>query len=106
MAIVNIVVGIVSVLVTSGVFSILLFYRENKEAKSLSNDNLVIEQWKELYEKAKAEKEGYKKDFDEDRRENKILRDQNNDLTTENAVLKMQKCEVRGCTLRKPPSGY
>ena len=106
MDIVNIVVGVISVLLTSGIFGVIIFYRQNKKAKELANDNLVIEQWRELYEKAKTEKEEYKRDFDEERKENKILRDQNNALTTENEVLKIQKCEVRGCTTRKPPSGY
>ena len=106
MDIVTIIVNIASVLLTGGCFGVILFYRENKKAKVLDNENTVINQWKELYEQAKAEKEEYKKDFDTERLENKALRDQNNDLTTENAVLKTQKCEVRGCANRKPPSGY
>lgn len=106
MDIINLITGIVAALITSGCFGLILFYRENKKAKVLTNENTVIDQWKELYERAKSEKEEYKRDFDEERKENKTLRDQNNELTTENAVLKTQKCEVRGCDKRKPPTGY
>ncbi|MEG1759512.1 MAG: hypothetical protein RSB23_06260 [Alistipes sp.] len=101
----TIIVAIVSALLTSGGLASIFFFRENKRAKQLENETTASAQWRELYDKSEAKVDSQTLKIDAMYKENNYLRDQNNNITTQNAVLKMYKCEFLACTNRKPPFG-
>lgn len=101
----TIITVICTALCTGGGLSAIFFRRENKRSKQLANESASAQQWKELYEQVKADKESLSGKVDNLYKENGRLRDNNNDLTTEAAVLKIFKCKVIGCEHREPPLG-
>lgn len=99
----SIIMSVIGALTTGGVFSSIFFFKENKKKKQLDNDSTASSQWQELYERAEAKSESQSKKIEELFKANNDLRDQNNNLTTENAVLKIIKCKRISCEDRDPP---
>lgn len=94
---------IIMSLVSGGGIAGLVFFRENKRSKQLDNETTASAQWRELYEKSEAKVEQQALKIEALYKENNYLRDQNNNLTTQRAVLTMYKCETLNCADRRPP---
>lgn len=101
----TIIVALISALVSSSGIAGVIFFRENKRARQLENETTASAQWRELYEKSEAKVESQGNKIESLYKENGYLRDQNNSLTTQKAVLVMYKCEVLECANRRPPFG-
>lgn len=101
----TIIVALISALVSSSGIAGVIFFRENKRARQLENETTASAQWRELYEKSEAKVESQGKKIESLYKENGYLRDQNNSLTTQKAVLTMYKCETLECANRRPPFG-
>ena len=99
----TIITSIISAIVTGGGISSIIFFRENKRSKFLSNEAAASAQWKDLYEKSEAKVDSQSHKIDSLYREKDVLRDQINDLTSQIAVLELLKCETMECITRKPP---
>lgn len=100
----TVITGIVTLLTGGGLASI-AFFRERKKAEQLKNDALASEQWQKLFERSDQDNRDKDKKIDKLYEDLGRFRDENNNLTTENAVLKLKKCEVIGCINRQPPTG-
>ena len=102
----TIIVSIISALGAGGVLTTILNRRENKISKQLENDVTASRQWRELFEK--EEKKCEEKDAKIDRLYDEIssLRNENNQLSTENVKLDMMKCKINGCIKRRPPRNW
>lgn len=98
-----IISALISALLASGGLGVILFYKDNKRAKQLANENTASAQWRELYEKSELKCDAQSTKIDELYTKIGHLRDQNNGLTTQNAVLKILKCKRLGCSDRQPP---
>lgn len=101
----TIITAAVSTLLSGGGIAAFMYFKENKRAKQLENETTASSQWRELYEKMEQKHDALSLKVDGLYKESKFLRDQNNDLTTQNAVLKLWKCNKIGCTDREPPIG-
>lgn len=101
----TIIVAAVSALISGGGIAGIVFFRENKRAKQLQNEATASSQWRELYEKSEAKVESQSVKIDALYKENNRLRDENNSLTTQAAVMTMYKCEKLVCADRMPPFG-
>lgn len=101
----TIIIAAVSALISGGGIAGVVFFRENKRAKQLENEATASSQWRELYEKSEAKVESQSLKIDALYKENNRLRDENNSLTTQRAVLASYKCETIGCVERRPPFG-
>ena len=104
------ITALVGMFLSGGGVSIFFFYRERKKTKKLENDALALgneitmsEQWQKLFERSDCIVQQKDDKIEELYKENGKLRDENNSLTTENAVLKLLKCETVGCEKRVPP---
>lgn len=102
----TIIMSLVSSVISGGGVATIAFFKENKRKKQLENEAMASAQWRELYEKADAKNDTLGIKIEALYKENNLIRDNNNDLTSQNIVLKIHKCEVPGCTMRKPPRGY
>lgn len=98
----QIIVGIV----TGGGLGSLFLLRENKMAKHISNDTAAADNWQELFAKSEERVEKLSHKVDQLYDDITKFRDENNRLSTENAVLKLQKCEKNGCSDRVPPRSW
>lgn len=101
----TILISLIAALIPTGGITWFAFFKENKRTKQLENETTASEQWRELYEKSEAKVESLNIKIDTLYKENGYLRDQNNSLTTQKAVLVMYKCESLECMNRKPPFG-
>lgn len=101
----TILISALSAVLSGGGIAGLVFFRENKRAKQLANETTASEQWRELYEKMESKHDKLSLKIDSLFKENSYLRDQNNNLTTQKAVLTMYKCSTLNCTNRQPPFG-
>lgn len=101
----TIIITALSSLLSGGVIGSVVFFRENKRARQLENESTASAQWRELYEKAEAKVEAQNGKIEALFRDNGRLRDQNNSLTTQRAVLSIYKCVEVGCSNRRPPFG-
>lgn len=106
----EIATGILTILLGGSGIPIFFFYRERKKTKRLENEALDLKneitlsgQWQVLFERSDATVKEKDKKIDELYVANNRLRDENNQLTTENAVIKLLKCEMVGCDKRMPP---
>lgn len=99
----TIITSLLGGLLTGGGLAGVVYFKENKRNKQLQNDILASTQWKELFEKEEAKNEKLNAKLDASYKENSLLRDKNNDLSTQNAVLKILKCEIIACEKREPP---
>lgn len=111
--------------------STVMLYRQTKQKAILENESFEGEEWKKLYEEQKeraeywelrAEERQTKLDEREEywlhkaeeledeitkhRDEKIVLRNQLMDERVRSEKLDRMKCEVRGCTNRRPPSDY
>ena len=89
--------------------------KEAAAAKKAEAENITqyASEWKELYEKKEAKVHELDIKIDqlyleknEDRERIRDLQAKNAKLELENQALNFNKCEVRGCKDRKPPSNY
>lgn len=101
----TIITAVVSAISGGGIMSI-FYFRENRAKKTLENDAMASDSWQELFEKSEERVEKLNQKIDALYVDNAKFRDENNRLTTENAVLSMQKCERNGCPDRIPPRGW
>ena len=83
--------SIVTAILTGGGITAFLYRKENKRAKQLENETTASSQWRELYERAEARADALSVKVDELYKKLSCLRDENNGLTTQNAVLKILK---------------
>jgi hypothetical protein len=94
-----------------GVVSYFLFFKETKRLKKAEAKKGELDNWErqiERYEKRLQERD-MKVDtlyveLRKEQEKNLILLEQVNDKELKNKLLIIQKCEVRGCASRKPPS--
>lgn len=102
----NIIIAIISAVLSGGGVATLLMLKENKQAKRVDND-LKLSQGLQERNKILEEKLD-KKDIkiEELYAEKDVLRNENDRLSTENAVLRVYKCIKVGCAERQPPFGY
>jgi hypothetical protein len=101
----TVLTGLFSALISGGGLMGLFYMKENKKAKQLANEATASSQWRELFEKSEQKNEKLQTKLDASYKENTSLRDINNGLTKQNAVLKTYKCETIACANRKPPFG-
>ena len=95
-------------------------YKQNKQKAVLENESFEGEEWKKLYEEEKGRVLYWEQKYDELQGKRDELEDLLNKHRDEKAQLRIQlmdekvrceqldrmKCEVRGCTNRKPPSEF
>lgn len=91
----------------------LLFFRQNKTAKKIENESNQAAEWKKLYDESKSDNAEKEKKIDGLYDEIKELRSEITsnakriaELEVENTRMSIYKCELPGCKLRKPPTGY
>lgn len=101
----TVLTGLISALISGGGLMGVFYMKENKKAKQLENESTASSQWRELFEKSEQKNETLQTKLDASYKENTMLCDTNNNLTTQNAVLKVYKCESISCNNRKPPFG-
>ena len=101
----TVMTALISALSGGGIVGV-FYFRENKRKKELENDALASDGWQELYAKSEERNDRMSQKIDQLYSELSKFRDDNNRLTTENAVLTMQKCEKKGCGDRIPPRGW
>lgn len=101
----TVLTGLISALISGGGLMGVFYMKENKKAKQLANETTASSQWRELYEKSEQKNEKLQTKLDASYKENTLLQVTNNNLTTQNAVLKVYKCESISCSNRKPPFG-
>ena len=101
----NIIIAVISAVLSGGGVATLLMLKENKQAKRVDND-LKLSQGLQERNKLLEEKLD-KKDIkiEELYAEKDALRNENDRLSTENAVLRVYKCIKVGCAERQPPFG-
>lgn len=106
----EIIAPVLTVLVGGSGISVFFFYRERKKTKRLENDALKLQneitaagQWQELFERSDEMLKKKDEKIEELYSLNSKLRDENNTLSTENAVVKLLKCEFIACDKRIPP---
>ena len=85
-----------------GIAAIVLLPQKRRSAE-IENEAKVSEQWKELYIQFREEKSRQSDLIDKLYDDLTAARNQNNTLTTNNAILKLWKCEILECGYRKPP---
>ena len=122
----NITGGIVTTILLP-LFGVFMFYNSKKskaasearkaaeEARKAEADNITsyAAEWKELYEKKEHRVVELDSKIDqlyaeknEDRQRIRELTEKNATLEIEKIKLEARRCDVRGCSGRKPPSDY
>ena len=115
----NITGGIVTTILLP-LFGVFMFYDSKKrkaaaEARKAEADNITsyAAEWKELYEKKEHRVVELDSKIDqlyaeknEDRQRIRELTEKNATLEIEKIKLETKRCDVRGCSGRKPPSDY
>lgn len=99
----NVIIGIVSALVSGGGLLGIVYYKEDKRAKQLANDEAAATQWRALYIEQSTKNDALNAKIDALYADNTALRNDNNELTTLNAKLTILKCERIECERRQPP---
>jgi uncharacterized protein HemX len=104
--------SLIAAILGSGGVGAFMYRKEIKENKRIENEKSLSDGWKELAEGKQAristlEDTITKKDDKIDALYTEIadLRNEIDHLRTENAVLKVYKCEKIGCIDRQPPFG-
>ena len=85
-----------------GVAAIVLLPQKRRSAE-LENEAKVSEQWKELFIQSREEESKQNRLIDKLYDDLTEARNITNRLTTNNAILKLWKCEKLECGQRKPP---
>lgn len=91
--------------VGGGGLGVVLMFPQKRKSAELENEMKASEQWKELYERSEKNRDEQSLLIDRLYDDLKAARDANNALTTENAILKVFKCEKIECIKREPPLG-
>lgn len=106
----EIITPILTLLLGGNGIQVFLFYRERQKSRKLENNALALKneitaskQWQELFERSDSIVAQKDKKIEDLYKENGKLRDENNKLTTEKAVLELLKCETVGCDKKIPP---
>lgn len=84
----------------------ILFYRERRRGEQIKNEASAATEWQKLFERSDQDVRERDAKIDRLYVELSRYRDVENQLTTENAILKMLKCEIKGCEKRIPPREY
>ncbi len=108
----GIVVGLITGIFTSGCAMSLMYYRENKKAKQIENEKSIVDEWQGIAQERKNRCDELKASLDkkdekieELYKENALLRQRNDSLSSKNAALSILKCRDLECDHRKPPFG-
>ena len=106
----GIVTAFIAAASSSGVFMSLIYYRENKKAKQIKNEQSIVNEWQGIAHERKNRCDELKdsldhkdKKIDELYKENAELRKRNDKLSSANTALSILKCKIVGCDKRKPP---
>lgn len=90
----------------------LMYYRENKKAKQIENEKSIVDEWQGIAQERKNRCDELKASLDkkdekieELYKENALLRQRNDSLSSKNAALSILKCRDLECDHRKPPFG-
>ncbi len=108
--------SILSVIISSvlggGIVGTVLFYQQNKRAKeldnkqkSLANDDVAIDQWKDLYFETEKKSQAKSKKIEELTEELNKEKAKSAKLYAQKERLVELKCVHIGCDKRKPPLG-
>ena len=89
--------------ISGGGIAAIVLLPQKRRAADLENEAKVSEQWKELFIQCREEKSRQSDLIDKLYDDLTVSRIQNNALTTNNAILKLWKCETLECGQRKPP---
>ncbi len=98
----TIVVSFVTAIVSSGGIASILFFKESKRARQLQNEVTASAQWRELYDKSEGRIISQANRIDALYKEIGRLRNQKDELTTQNALYTIFRCGDVGCATRKP----
>lgn len=108
----NITGGIVTTILLP-LFGVFMFYDSKKRKAEADNITSYAAEWKELYEKKEHRVVELDSKIDqlyaeknEDRQRIRELTEKNATLEIEKIKLEAKRCDVRGCSGRKPPSDY
>lgn len=85
-----------------GIAAIVLLPQKRRSAE-LENEAKVSEQWKELFMQSREEQSRQSGLIDKLYDDITAVRNENNTLTTNNAIMKLWKCEKLECAERRPP---
>lgn len=98
----TLITSVVSILATSGVLGIVLFYRENKRAKALENEKSLNDEWLRLYNRVDERNEQLSTRVTTCEEHITQLNHKVAELTLEKVKLIGLSCEVKGCPNRQP----
>ena len=106
----TIITSLVAALIPSGFIGTLIFYRENKRSRQLDNESKVIADWqgiagmyKNRCEELKATVDAKNDKIEELYKNEAVMRERLDKLSSKNAVLEIFKCKEISCGDRKPP---
>lgn len=106
----TIITSLVAALIPSGFIGTLIFYRENKRSRQLDNESKVIAEWqgiagmyKNRCEELKATVDAKNDKIEELYKNEAVMRERLDKLSSKNAVLEIFKCKEISCGSRKPP---
>lgn len=106
----TIITSLVAALIPSGFIGTLIFYRENKRSRQLDNESKVIAEWqgiagmyKNRCEELKATVDAKNDKIEELYKNEAVMRERLDKLSSKNAVLEIFKCKEISCGNRKPP---
>lgn len=106
----TIITSLVAALIPSGFIGTLIFYRENKRSRQLDNESKVIAEWqgiagmyKNRCEELKATVDAKNDKIEELYKNEAVMRERLDKLSSKNAVLEIFKCKEISCGDRKPP---
>lgn len=106
----TIITALIAALVPSGLVGTLIFYKESKRSRQLDNESKVIAEWQgiaEMYKKCcgelKATVDSKNAKIEELYKEEAVMRERLDKLSSKNAVLEIFKCKEIACGNRKPP---
>lgn len=101
----NIIIAIISAVLSGGGVATLLMLKENKQSKRVDNDLKFSEGLQERIKHLEEQLEKKDEKIETLYSEKDELRNDNDRLSTENAVLRVYKCVKVGCIEREPPFG-
>lgn len=106
----TIIMALIAALIPSGFVGTLIFYKEGKRSRQLDNESKVIAEWQgiaDMYKKRcdelKATVDSKNAKIEELYKEEAVMRERLDKLSSKNAVLEIFKCKDILCENRKPP---
>lgn len=107
---INIIITLISALLSSGIVGGIAFYRFNQKLKALEVKDSEIEvikkqddEWQALYFEAKERIRSISDISQQLREENNALKQQNGELKLRTQQLTWYRCTINNCPNRKPP---